>query len=139
MRYLIIVLAWMLALPVLANPAATRAVNDLRASAGKAPLAYSATLERAAQAHADDMARHGFFSHEGRNGSAVSDRVSAQGYKWCFVAENLAKGQRGLGQVMQSWTKSKGHYTNMVHKRVAEFGLARATGNVWVMVLAAPC
>lgn len=139
MRHWIIVLAWIMALPALADPAVTRAVNDLRASAGKAPLAYSAVLERAAQAHADDMAHHGYFSHEGRNGSAVSDRVSAQGYKWCFVAENIAKGQRDLRQVMQSWTKSKGHYANIVHRSVREFGLARAKGNVWVMVLAAPC
>lgn len=139
MRYLIIVLVWFLALPVLADPAATRAVNDLRANAGKAPLAYSAILERAAQAHADDMARRGFFAHEGSNGSAMSDRVSAQGYKWCFVAENIAKGQRDLRQVMQSWTTSKGHYKNMVNRSAQEFGLARAKGNIWVMVLAAPC
>ncbi|MGJ8618233.1 MAG: CAP domain-containing protein [Sulfitobacter sp.] len=140
MRHLICVFMWlMMALPVVADSAATRAVNDLRTNAGKAAVAYSPVLERAAQAHANDMARRGFFAHQGSNGSAVSDRVSAQGYKWCFVAENIAKGQRDLQQVMQSWTTSKGHYKNMVHRSAREFGLARAKGNIWVMVLASPC
>ena len=140
MRHLIWVVVWLLVgLPVAADPAAIRAVNDLRASAGKAALAYSPVLERAAQSHANDMARRGFFAHQGSNGSAVSDRVGAQGYKWCLVAENIAKGQRDLRQVMQSWTTSKGHYKNMVHGSVREFGLAHAQGNIWVMVLAAPC
>jgi len=140
MRLLICSGVWVLmALPVVADPTATRAVNDLRASAGKAAVAYSPNLERAAQAHARDMARRGFFAHQGSNGSSVSDRVTAQGYKWCFVAENIAKGQRDLRQVMQSWTTSKGHYKNMVHRSVREFGLARAKGNIWVMVLASPC
>tara|TARA_R110002074_G_scaffold163154_1_gene322079 strand:- start:2934 stop:3356 length:423 start_codon:yes stop_codon:yes gene_type:complete len=140
MKQLICLLIWLaVALPAAADPAATRAINDLRARAGKAALTYSPVLERAAQAHADDMARRGFFAHEGSNGSAVSERVGAQGYSWCFVAENIAKGQRNLAQVMQGWTTSKGHYQNMVHKNARAFGLAQAKGNLWVMVLAAPC
>ena len=140
MRYLVSL--WMcvfLAMPAAADPAATQAINDLRAGVRKSSLGYSPILERAAQAHADDMAKRGFFAHEGSSGSQVSDRVSAQGYKWCFVAENIAKGQQDLAQVMQGWTKSKGQYKNMVHKSAHEFGLARAKGNIWVMVLAKPC
>lgn len=140
MRYLIYFCAWVaFAMPAFADPTATRALNDLRAKHGKAAVTYSPALERAAQVHADDMARRGFFSHKGSNGSAVSDRVSAQGYKWCFVAENIAKGQRGLDQVMRGWTTSKGHFKNMVHRSAGGFGLARGQGNIWVMVLASPC
>ena len=140
MRYLIYFCACIaFALPAFADPAATRALNDLRAKQGKAAVMYSPALERAAQAHANDMARRGFFSHEGSDGAAVSDRVSAQGYKWCFVAENIAKGQRDLNQVMRGWTASKGHYKNMVHSSVRAFGLAWGKGNIWVMVLASPC
>ncbi len=125
--------------PAYANPAATRAINDVRASASEPALVYSSALERAAQVHADDMAAVGFFSHEGSKGAAVSDRVTAQSYEWCFVAENIAKGQMNLAEVMKGWTGSPGHYRNMTHKAAQEFGLARASGNVWVMVLAAPC
>jgi uncharacterized protein YkwD len=140
MRYLIYLSALIaFALPSFADPTATRALNDLRGKHGKAAVRYSPALERAAQVHANDMARRGFFSHKGSNGSAVSNRVSALGYKWCFVAENIAKGQRDLGQVMRGWTASKGHFKNMVHRSVREFGLARGQGNIWVMVLAKPC
>lgn len=140
MRHLIYFCAWVaFAVPAFADPAATRALNDLRAKHGKSAVTYSPALERAAQVHADDMARRGFFSHKGSNGSAVSNRISAQGYKWCFAAENIAKGQRDLNQVMRSWTASKGHFKNMVHRSVRGFGLARGQGNIWVMVLASPC
>ncbi len=140
MKFLIYAFAGIvLAFPAAADTAATQSLNALRTSNGKSPVAYSPALERAAQAHADDMATRGFFAHEGSNGSQVSDRVNAQGYKWCFVAENIAKGQPDLAQVMQGWTKSKGHYRNMVHKSAREFGLARGQGNIWVMVLAQPC
>tara|TARA_R110002049_G_scaffold10127_7_gene50594 strand:- start:7972 stop:8391 length:420 start_codon:yes stop_codon:yes gene_type:complete len=138
MRILPMVLAIM-ALPVWADPAAVSAVNGLRAAKGRAAVVYDPVLERAAAAHAQDMARHDYFSHQGKNGSSVGQRISAQGYKWCFAAENIAKGQKSLAAVMQSWAGSQGHYQNIMHRKVRGFGLARAEGNVWVMVLAAPC
>ena len=125
--------------PVLANPAATQALNDLRASRGVPPITYSTQLEAAAKAHALDMAKHRYFAHEGRNGSSVGDRVKKQRYKWCFVAENLAKGQRDLGQVMQGWATSPGHYANMVNRKAVSFGLFEGPDRIWAMVLAAPC
>ena len=123
----------------LANPAATEMLNRLRASQGLPPVAYAPRLESAAKAHALDMAKHGYFAHEGRNGSSVGDRVRQQGYKWCFVAENLAKGQRDLQQVMQGWAKSPGHYANMVNRNASAFGVFEGPDRIWAMVLAAPC
>ena len=121
-----------------ADPAATAALNAFRSEQGRSPVALSRPLQRAAEAHAQDMARRGFFSHSGSSGSSVGDRVRAQGYGFCFVAENIAKGQKSLAQVMQSWAGSQGHRRNMADRRATEFALARAKGNVWVMVLAAP-
>ena len=125
--------------PTLANPAATDMLNRLRASQGLPPVAYDPRLEAAAQAHARDMAKHGYFAHEGRNGSSVGDRVRKQGYTWCFVAENLAKGQRDLQQVMQGWSGSPGHYANMVNRNARAFGIFEGPDRIWAMVLAAPC
>jgi uncharacterized protein YkwD len=122
-----------------ANPTATSIINDYRDDKRRTPLAYSATLEQVAKNHAGDMATKGYFSHTGANGSSVGDRVRGQNYQWCFVAENIAKGQKDLAQVMAGWKSSKGHYKNMMHKKAREFGLARGAGNTWVMVLAAPC
>ncbi|MEX3317009.1 CAP domain-containing protein [Sulfitobacter sp. PS-8MA] len=127
------------ALPALADPMGVEAVNALRDVKGLEPLSYNSQLEQAAEAHARDMAQHGYFGHQGRDGATVGDRVTAAGYKWCFVAENVAKGQRSLEAVMTGWTNSPGHYRNMVETRAREMGLARAGDDVWVMVLAAPC
>ncbi len=63
---------------------------------------------------------------------------TAQGYGFCFAAENIAKGQTSLKEVMQSWANSSGHRKNMAHRKVTEFALARANGNIWVMVLGTP-
>lgn len=128
-----------LSMPVFANPAATEALNQLRAAAGRAPVVYSSLLEQAALAHATDMARTGTFSHTGSNGSSVGQRVTRAGYEWCFVAENIAHGQETLRRAMTGWRNSRGHYRNMIHRRAEAFGLARTEGRYWVMVLAAPC
>ena len=127
------------AAPVFADPVATQIINDIRKDKRRKPVRYSTQLEGVAKAHADEMASKGYFSHTGANGSTVGSRTTAQGYKWCFVAENIAQGQRSLEQVMAGWGSSKGHYKNIIHKKAREFGLARGAGNTWVMVLAAPC
>lgn len=140
MRFILgLIVTLILCQPAVANPAATQALNSLRAERGLAPVAYSGALEAAASKHGRDMAQHGYFSHTGRNGSGVGDRVSEQGYKWFFVAENIAKGQRDLREVMQGWAASPGHLANMAHRDVAEFGLFAGPDRIWVMVLGRPC
>ncbi|NIZ60137.1 CAP domain-containing protein [Sedimentitalea sp. CY04] len=137
---LISLLFW--ALPVSAadvdRSAATSSINALRSDRNLPELQYSKKLEKAARRHAEDMARNGFFSHTGSDGSGVGDRVRRSGYGWCTAAENIASGQPTLVDVMQSWTTSQGHRKNMLHKAVSEFALARGSGNIWVMVLARP-
>lgn len=118
--------------------AAVAGINGLRAGSGLPPLAYSAGLEQAAQAHAGDMARKGFFSHTGSGGSSLGTRLKRAGYGWCAAAENIAKGQPGLAEAMASWQASRGHRRNMLSREVTEFAVARGAGNIWVMVLARP-
>lgn len=121
-----------------ANPQATEAINALRADQGVAALRYSAVLEEAARTHGQDMVRAGFFSHTGSDGSDLADRVSRTGYGWCALAENIAKGQRDLAEVMAGWAASPGHRANMLSTEVTEFALIEAEGRIWVMVLGAP-
>ena len=124
--------------PLRADPQAIQMLNAMRAQQGVAPLSYAPRLEAAARAHALDMARHGYFSHTGRDGSGVGDRVRAQGYRWCYVAENLAKGQGDLTQVMRGWAQSAPHYRNMMSRNATGFGLFQGPDRSWAMVLAAP-
>lgn len=121
--------------PVLAAADIGPILNELRAQKGLVPLSASAKLTTAARKHAQDMARRGFFSHEGSNGSSVGDRVRRQGGGFCFVAENIAKGQGSLQEVVADWMASAGHRKNMLNRKAAEYGLARASGNIWVLVL----
>lgn len=116
--------------------AATRHwINTVRAAEGRAPLAVSAVLSHAARAHAQDLARTGRFSHMGRDGSNVGDRVRRAGYGFCFVAENIAKGQGTPEEVLRGWMASPGHRRNLLAARATEYGLVRGAGRLWVMVL----
>lgn len=117
------------------GPATRAAINSLREASGRAPLTVSGALTRAAAAHAGDMARSDRFSHTGRDGSSVGDRVRRQGYGYCFVAENIARGQAAPDEVLGDWMASPGHRRNLLDPRATGFALVRGPGRIWVMVL----
>lgn len=114
------------------------AVNEYRAGKGRKALVVSPVLQRIAEGHARDMATNGFFSHSGSNGSAPSDRARAGGYRYCLFAENIAKGQKTLAAVMESWITSPPHRKNLLLRKLREVAVARVDGDIWVMVLARP-
>lgn len=120
------------------GPAALPQMNTLRAQNGRAPLELDRKLTSAAAAHARDMAKKGFFSHTGSNGSSLGDRARKARYGFCFIAENIAKGQGRLDKVLNGWMNSPGHRKNMLSQQATEFGLVRGAGNHWVMVLGRP-
>ena len=120
------------------NPRAfTASLNNYRAQAGRPAVVPNPRLIAAAQAHARDMASQGYFSHRGKNGSMVRNRVRAQGYDGCFWAENLAMGQTSEAQVLRDWAASPGHNRNLL-SRAQEYGLGRV-GDIWVLVLGSRC
>jgi uncharacterized protein YkwD len=105
------------------------------------PVTLSATLTRAAQTHAQDMAQHNFFEHEGSDGSTAAARATRAGYEWKNVAENIAAGATTPEAVVSGWLGSPGHCANMMGARFAEMGIAYATntksaaGIYWAQVL----
>ncbi len=117
--------------------AAKGQTNALRANAGLEPLGISAALTRAAAGHARDMAQNGFFSHTGSNGSGIGDRARAVGYGFCFIAENIARGQTSVNDVLNGWMNSTGHRRNILSEGAREFALVRQ-GDIWVMMLGRP-
>jgi uncharacterized protein YkwD len=90
------------------------------------PLTLSAVLTRAALVHAQDMAAHDHFEHEGTDGSSPSERITRAGYKWMTAAENIALGPTTAQQVMDGWLNSPGHCANIMSPRSTEMGLAYA-------------
>ncbi|MEP3637581.1 MAG: CAP domain-containing protein [Paracoccaceae bacterium] len=137
MRF-VLALIWM-AQSVAADSSVLSAINAERSERGLVALTWDAELEQAAARHALDLHRTGRFSHDGSDGSNVLDRVSRTGFRACFAAENIAKGQRSLPEVMNSWMQSKGHRRNILSRRAKSVAVVLGKDNLWVMVLAAPC
>lgn len=55
------------------------------------PLQWDGRLAEVARLHSEEMAREGFFGHEGMDGSQPSNRVSRAGIQWRSTGENIAK------------------------------------------------
>lgn len=116
-------------------------INGVRTANGVSSVTYNAQLDQAAQAHSEDMLANDYFSHTGLNGSTVGARVSAAGYNWKRVGENIAQGQTSESQVLDDWVASSGHQANNINPYFTEFGLGRAgTGSQtrWTLVFAEP-
>lgn len=118
-------------------------VNLERAKLGLSPLRYHADLEAAAQAHADDMQERAYFSHESPEGTRVGDRVRKTGYgvvnaQECncsyrvFLAENIAKGQKAVVQVIADWMNSESHRKEMLSPDYREIGVG-LIDDIWVL------
>ena len=110
-------------------------VNAERTSRGLAALKVDRSLERAALGHASDMVEHSYFSHNGRNGSEIADRVRATGYfrsaDW-IIGENLAWGSGAMGapsSIVGAWMRSSGHRDNILRAGYREIGLGVVSGN----------
>ncbi|WLI90545.1 CAP domain-containing protein [Massilia sp. R2A-15] len=109
------------------------------------PLTWNRSLASAAQAHSSDMARQSYFSHQGRDGSEVSDRAKHAGYRYLGIGENIAAGQKSADEVMAGWLASPGHCANIMDRWFTEMGSAYALGGggsnshpYWTQVFGTP-
>ena len=123
--FLAIVLSWGSISP--ANSATWQeqmltSLNAIRADKGLKPLTMCKSLTQSAQNYAKTMATQDFFSHEGKDGSTLGQRIQNAGYKWrnsrtaSGIAENIAAGQGSVKAVMKDWKNSTGHFENMNNK-----------------------
>jgi uncharacterized protein YkwD len=94
-----------------------------------AELTWNAQLTQAAVVHSDDMVAGNFFSHTGSNGSSAGDRVTAAGYAWRGVGENIAAGQGSVAVVVDGWMKSDGHCANLMNAAFRDIGVACIAGS----------
>ncbi|MEV4419486.1 CAP domain-containing protein [Patulibacter sp. NPDC049589] len=120
-------------------------VNHERESVGLQPVALDARARQAAQGHADDMAARNYFDHTAPvpapNGTTVAERLTATGYSWSSVGENIARGQLTPRLVMQAWLGSEIHCTNLMAPKFTDAGFGVSTagaGPYWVQVFARP-
>lgn len=111
---------------------------EARKAKGLPNVTKNPRLKKAAQAHTQDMIAMGSLTHKGSNGSSSRDRISAQGYKGCFFAENIAKASGDLQSAFDLWMKSSGHRRNIQNRKATEYGIYNSNG-YWTLVLASPC
>jgi uncharacterized protein YkwD len=111
-------------------------VNERRRIAGCEPLTLDRRLTDAAGEHATDMARHGYFAHDSRNGDDAGDRVRDAGFRWRRFGENIARGANSPDQVVRDWMHSPAHRENILDCRLREMGIGVAVsprrGAYWV-------
>ncbi|MBW7921621.1 MAG: CAP domain-containing protein [Rubellimicrobium sp.] len=113
-------------------------LDALRARHGLSAATPDARLARAAQLHAEDMVRQGYFDHVSRDGRTYIQRIAAQGYPTCWPVENIAFGSHDASGALAQWTGSPPHLRNMLTSGSVAYGLGHA-GNIYVLDLARTC
>jgi Ca2+-binding RTX toxin-like protein len=104
--------------------------------AAKQVLAPNALLAAAATGHSVWMLEADIFSHTGRDGSTLGSRVTATGYDWNRLGENIAwrgtSGTLNLKEAIETHhsglIRSAGHRVNLMNDAFAEIGVAQETG-----------
>lgn len=102
--------------------------NLERVKEGLLPLKRNDLLDEAAKLHAEDMRDQDYFAHIGLDGREPWDRITAAGYSWFSVAENIAAGYISAAIAVSSWMDSPGHRANMMSPKYREIGVGFAQG-----------
>jgi len=103
-------------------------INQHRAQNGRAPLAISYKLTRAAQWKSDDLVRNRYFAHDDL------DRTWVQRLRDCdygfgtYLGENIAAGNSTAQATFLQWKNSSGHNANMLSSSYTAIGIGRSYG-----------
>jgi len=115
-----------------------------RAFTAARPVRWNASLAEASQRHSEDMARHNYFSHSGRDGSDPAQRVERAGYRYRSTGENIAAGQLNAEDAVAGWIKSPGHCANLMNPVFTDMGAGFVVdpgsemGVYWTQAFGAP-
>lgn len=91
------------------------------------PLHWSDALAEASRLHSEDMARYNYFSHSGRDGSGLAQRVDRTSYRYRTSGENIAAGGHlSAEDAVARWIKSPGHCANLMSPAFSDMGAAYA-------------
>ncbi|MEU4221127.1 CAP domain-containing protein [Actinoplanes sp. NPDC026623] len=117
-------------------------VNQNRRRSGCDEVTVDRRLILAANRHAADMARRGYFAHEDTRGERAGDRVEDAGYRWSRYGENIARGQESVFEVVDGWMHSPEHRENILDCKLHQVGLGLAFAGdrtaYWVQDFATP-
>jgi len=105
---------------------------------------WNGALAEASRLHAEDMARHSYLSHTGRDGSNPAQRAERAGYRYRSIGENIAGGQTKPEDAVAGWIKSPAHCANLMNPVFSEMGVAFAVdpgselGVYWAQAFGTP-
>ena len=118
--------------------------NAYRAGHGLSELAIDTRLVKAAQYHADYMARTGYYAHDTLDGKGLADRLHDVGYPFSVAAENIhlydpaVRRTYGIDRTytrselasyfLDGWKASAPHNHNLLSKEAQDIGIALAQG-----------
>ncbi len=108
------------------------------------PVTWDINMESAAALHNAYMRAEEKFSHIGQGNSTPSERLTASGFEWNEIAENIAAGYPDVASVLQGWMNSNGHCRNIMNPAFDTIGADKADGyetsdfsSYWTLLLAA--
>lgn len=98
-------------------------INRERAKIGIRLLQLDSKVNNVAQVKADDMAINNYFSHNSVKYGTPFQMLTSFGVKYNSAAENIAKGQRSVNEVMKAWLTSEGHRKNLLNPQYNKIGI----------------
>ena len=102
--------------------------NETRNDVSLGTLTRSATLDRAAQLKAENMAKNGYFAHYAPDGTSPWYWFDVAGYNYIHAGENLAVHFTDSDEVVDAWMNSPTHRDNILNGNYTEIGVGTAKG-----------
>jgi uncharacterized protein YkwD len=100
-------------------------INQQRSERHLPRLAGNGRLNRSAQGWTNQMVSHRDFTH----GSDFAGRITAVGFDWSNVGENIAAGFRTPSSVVNAWMASTGHCQNILSPVYRDVGTGVSDGS----------
>lgn len=104
--------------------------NAEREKKGVPKLTYNDKLANAAVKKANDMFYENYWAHYSPNGKTPWEFIIAEGYKYEFAGENLAKDFMFSGDVINAWMESPSHRENLLKSEYSEVGFGIVNGTL---------
>ena len=98
-------------------------VNEVRRKFALAPFSSDPNLQKAAQTHADLMARTGKYGHDIGAGTQFPKRLAAAGFDGS-AGENLGVGYRSVDDAIKGWLDSPKHRKILLRRNFDRAGFA---------------
>lgn len=116
-------------------------VNKERIADGKEAISTFDKLQKAAHVRTREIAS--VFDHTRPNGTSCFTVLKQNGVSFMAAGENIASGQSGPQEVMNSWMNSSGHRANILQPAFHHIGIGYGTtglcGNSWVECFVGGC